>query len=91
MKQQARDPEMHQTRKGQQWYFGMKLHIGVDGRLAAQRCQDGSFGNVSTATAFPVRSPGSAATCQPVPPPGTTTRDQQEHSSQVGLAAFANF
>lgn len=26
----ARDPEMHQTRKGHQWYFGMKLHIGVD-------------------------------------------------------------
>ena len=26
----ARDPEMHQTRKGQQWYFGM--HIGVDSR-----------------------------------------------------------
>ena len=25
-----RDPEMHQTRKAQQWYFGMKLHIGVD-------------------------------------------------------------
>ncbi len=30
--QRARDPEMHQTRKGQQWYFGMKLHIGVDSR-----------------------------------------------------------
>lgn len=28
----ARDPEMHQTRKGQQWYFGMKMHIGVDSR-----------------------------------------------------------
>lgn len=28
--QRERDPEMHQTRKGQQWYFGMKLHIGVD-------------------------------------------------------------
>ena len=26
----ARDPEMHQTKKGQQWYFGMKAHIGVD-------------------------------------------------------------
>lgn len=26
----ARDPDMHQTRKGKQWYFGMKLHIGVD-------------------------------------------------------------
>ncbi len=25
-----RDPEMHQTRKGQQWYFSMKLHIGVN-------------------------------------------------------------
>jgi len=28
--QKARDPEMHQTRKGNQWYFGMKAHIGVD-------------------------------------------------------------
>ena len=29
---QARDPDMHQTRKGNQWYFGMKLHIGVDSK-----------------------------------------------------------
>ena len=28
--EKKRDPEMHQTKKGQQWYFGMKLHIGVD-------------------------------------------------------------
>ena len=28
-----RDPEMHQTRKGQQWYYGMKLHIGVDSKM----------------------------------------------------------
>ena len=27
-----REPDMHQTRKGQQWYFGMKMHIGVDSR-----------------------------------------------------------
>ncbi|WP_415107540.1 IS5 family transposase [Micropruina sp.] len=26
----TRDPQMHQTRKGNQWYFGMKPHIGVD-------------------------------------------------------------
>jgi len=26
----ARDPEMHQTKKGNQWYFGLKAHIGVD-------------------------------------------------------------
>jgi len=25
-----RDPQMHQTRKGHQWYFGMKAHIGAD-------------------------------------------------------------
>lgn len=27
----ARDPEMHQTKKGNQWYFGIKAHIGADG------------------------------------------------------------
>ena len=26
----ARDPEMHSTKKGNQWYFGMKVHAGVD-------------------------------------------------------------
>jgi IS5 family transposase len=29
-KAHARDPEMHQTKKGNQWYFGMKAHIGAD-------------------------------------------------------------
>ena len=29
-KQKSRDPEMHQTRKGNEWHFGMKAHIGVD-------------------------------------------------------------
>src|SRR5579859_5486219 len=28
--EKKRDPQMHQTRKGKQWYFGMKVHIGVD-------------------------------------------------------------
>ncbi len=31
-KDKARDPEMTQTRKGNQWYFGMKVHIGTDRR-----------------------------------------------------------
>ena len=30
IKEKKRDPEMHQTRKGNQWYFGMKIHIGTD-------------------------------------------------------------
>ena len=27
-----RDPEMHQTKKGNQWHFGMKVHVGVDSK-----------------------------------------------------------
>jgi IS5 family transposase len=30
--EKARDPEMSQTKKGDQWYFGMKVHIGTDRR-----------------------------------------------------------
>ncbi len=29
-RERERDPEMHQTRKGKQWFFGLKAHIGVD-------------------------------------------------------------
>ena len=29
-KDKSRDPEMHQTKKGNQWHFGMKTHVGVD-------------------------------------------------------------
>jgi IS5 family transposase len=32
-KKKACDPEMRQTRKGNQWYFGMKVHIGVESRM----------------------------------------------------------
>ena len=28
----ARDPDMHQTKKGNQWYFGMKAHVGIDSK-----------------------------------------------------------
>ena len=31
-KAKERDPEMHQTKKGNEWYFGMKAHIGVDAK-----------------------------------------------------------
>ena len=31
--QGKRDPDMHQTRKGNEWHFGMKIHIGVDDAL----------------------------------------------------------
>lgn len=31
-REKQRDPEMHQTKKGNDWHFGMKVHIGVDSR-----------------------------------------------------------
>jgi IS5 family transposase len=31
-KDKSRDPEMHQTKKGNEWHFGMKLHIGADSK-----------------------------------------------------------
>ncbi|MCU4215233.1 transposase, partial [Vibrio cholerae] len=31
-KTNQRDPEMHQTKKGNEWHFGMKAHIGVDAK-----------------------------------------------------------
>ena len=32
-KKGERDPQMHQTKKGSSWHFGMKMHIGVDDKL----------------------------------------------------------
>ncbi len=46
----ARDPEMHQTRKGQQWYFGMKLHIGVDSKTKLIHSAATTAANVHDAT-----------------------------------------
>jgi IS5 family transposase len=42
-----RDPEMHQTRKGNQWYFGMKAHIGVDAESGLVHTVRGTSGNVN--------------------------------------------
>lgn len=46
----ARDPEMHQTRKGNQWYFGMKAHIGVDLHSGLVHTVVGTAANVSDVT-----------------------------------------
>ena len=39
-----RDPEMHQTKKGNEWHFGMKLHIGVDETLGLIHSSDAYSG-----------------------------------------------
>ncbi|MCI1192279.1 IS5 family transposase [Calidifontimicrobium sp. SYSU G02091] len=42
-----RDPEMHQTKKGNQWYFGMKAHIGVDADSGLVHTVKGTAANVN--------------------------------------------
>ena len=43
----TRDPEMHQTKKGNQWFFGMKAHIGVDADSGLVHTVRGTAGNVN--------------------------------------------
>lgn len=45
-----RDPEMHQTKKGNQWHFGMKAHIGVDADSGLVHTAIGTAANVNDVT-----------------------------------------
>ena len=45
-----RDPEMHQTKKGNQWSFGMKAHIGVDAESGLVHTVIGTAANVNDVT-----------------------------------------
>ena len=49
----TRDPEMHQTKKGKQWYFGMKAHIGVDSRSKLIHSVAATAANVHDSQALP--------------------------------------
>src|SRR6516164_8061635 len=49
----ARDPEMHQTKKGNQWYFGMKAHIGIDSRTKLIHAAVATPANVADSTVLP--------------------------------------
>jgi IS5 family transposase len=48
--QGERDPEMHQTKKGNQWHFGMKAHIGVDAESGLVHTVIGTAANVNDVT-----------------------------------------
>ena len=49
----ARDPEMHQTKKGNQWYFGMKAHLGVDSGTKLIHAAVATPANVADSTVLP--------------------------------------
>ena len=48
-----RDPEMHQTKKGNQWYFGLKAHVGVDAKSGTVHSVATSAANVSDVHMLP--------------------------------------
>jgi IS5 family transposase len=52
-REQKRDPEMHQTKKGNQWYFGMKAHVGVDSKTKLIHTALVTPANVGDATVLP--------------------------------------
>ncbi len=49
----SRDPEMHQTKKGKQWYFGMKAHVGVDSKTKIIHTAVATAANVSDVAVLP--------------------------------------
>jgi IS5 family transposase len=51
--EKARDPDMHQTKKGNQWYFGMKAHLGVDSRLKLIHAVVATPANVADSAVLP--------------------------------------
>jgi len=52
-REQQRDPEMHQTKKGNQWYFGMKAHVGVDSKTKIIHTAVATAANVADSTVLP--------------------------------------
>lgn len=49
-KKGERDPEMHQTKKGNEWYFGMKVHAGVDAATGYVHTLTGTSANMHDVT-----------------------------------------
>ena len=52
-REKSRDPEMHQSKKGNQWYFGMKLHIGADSQTGLVHSASVTAGNVHDSHELP--------------------------------------
>ena len=76
---------MHQTKKGNQWYFGMKVHIGVDSRTGLAHSARVTPANVhdsrSCRTCCTVTRPGCMATA----PTGAEGADRRQGAASQGL------
>jgi IS5 family transposase len=52
-REQSRDPEMHPAKKGKNWYFGMKAHVGVDSKTKIIHTAVATAANVSDVAMLP--------------------------------------
>ena len=80
-KARARDPEMWSTKKGNDWYFGMKAHVGVDAVRGVVHSLDTSTARPPSTPRFSAHPSGSSAS---VPksrlPSGSTHRRTRRQS-----------
>jgi transposase, IS5 family len=51
--QGKRDPQMHQVKKGNQWYFGMKAHVGVDSKQGIVHTAEATAANIADSRMLP--------------------------------------
>jgi IS5 family transposase len=70
----ARDPEMHQTKKGNQWYFGMKAHLGVDSRSKLIHAAVATRPMSPTARCCPICCTGAKPACGAIRPTAASVR-----------------
>jgi len=79
-----RDPEMRQTRKGNQWYFGLKAHIGVDAKQGTVHTLVTTSANVADSTVLPNCCTARSAKCGRRRLSGTDRGDPTSRSQGSG-------
>ena len=86
----ARDPEMHQTRKGKDWHFGMKLHVGTTPNkgwcIAWRRVRPMKLTSVASTSWFTAKKKRFTVT-RPTGPKGTANTASRPASATVSTGA----
>lgn len=65
---QSRDPEMHQTKKGNQWSFGMKAHLGIDSQMKLIHSVVATGRTCTTCRSCPICCTGQRPGCGAIAP-----------------------
>src|SRR5262249_28539630 len=88
----ARNPEMHQTKKGNQWYFGMKAHRGVDSRTKLIPAAVATPANAADARCCPICCTVGRPACgaiRPIAASGRWSGNTHQRPKTSPIAAIA--